>query len=215
MYIKEYMRTNVITVNSDTLFHTAEGIMRGNRIRRLPVVDRGKLLGLVTEDKLRELAPPALTHLRIRELDEVLEKLKVSDVMETKLFTLTPDTSVEQAVSQAQERKIGTILVVDKDKSDKLVGICTTTDLYKVTTEMLGFGQPGVRLHILEPSKVGSTRDVVDVINKQGVKILSLFHVTPPGVGKEDCIIHLDTKDASQIIRELRSKGYEMEERIY
>jgi len=213
MYVKEYMSTNVITVNSDTLFHTAEEIMRGYRIRRLPVVDKGKLVGLVTEGKLRELAPPALTRLSVRELDDVLEKITVKDVMEKELFTVTPDTTVEQASSEAQKRGAGTILVVDKDKPNKLVGIATTTDLYKIIVGILGFGQPGIRLHVFEPDKVGSTREVVDIINKQGAKILSLFHVTPPQIGRKDCIIHLDTENASQIIGALKSKGYEVEAR--
>ena len=215
MYMKEYMNTKVITVNSDTAFHDAEKIMREHQIRRLPVVDKGKLVGIVTKDKLREITPTGLTSLSIWELNYVLGKMKVKDVMETKLYTVTPDTTVEQAVGEAQKRQVGTMLVVDKDKPDKLVGICTTTDLYKVTSEILGFGQPGARIHIFDYHKTGSLAEVTGIINKSGVRILSLFHVTPPGVGREDCIIHLDTEDISQIIAELRSKGYEVEERAH
>lgn len=142
------------------------------------------------------------------EINYLLAQMKAKDIMEDSLFTVTPDTTVEQAVSEAQKRGIGTILVVDQDKPDKLLGIATTTDLYKLTTRILGFGQPGARLHVLEPSKVGSCQEVMDIINKRGVRILSMFHVTPPGVGKEDCIFHLDTEDAGQILEELQSKGY-------
>lgn len=208
MYIKEYMSTNVITVSSDTLIHDAEKIMRDNKIRRLPVVDKGKLVGLLTRRKLREASPSPATSLSIWEINYLLAKMKVKDVMEKSLFTVTPDTTVEQAVSEAQKRGIGTILVVDKDKPDRLIGIATTTDLYKLTSEILGFGQPGARLHILEPSEIGSCQEVMDIINKRGVRILSMFHVTPPGIGREDCIVHIDTEDASQIIEELKSKGY-------
>jgi acetoin utilization protein AcuB len=208
MYVKEYMSTNVITVNSDTLIHDAEKIMRDNKIHRLPVVDKGKLVGLLTRRKLREASPSPATSLSIWEINYLLAKMKVKDVMEKSLFTVTPDTTVEQAVSEAQKRGIGTLLVVDKDKPDRLIGIATTTDLYKLTTEILGFGQPGARLHILEPSKAGSCYEVMDIINKRGVRILSMFHVTPPSIGREDCIVQIDTEDASQIIEELKSKGY-------
>jgi len=213
MYVKEYMSTNVITVDSETLLYDAEKIMRDNKIRRLPVVDKGNLVGIITKDKLKDVSPSFATSLSIWELNYLLAKMKVKDVMEKELFTVTPDTTVEQAVSQAQEHEIGTLLVVEKGKSDKLIGICTTTDLYKVTTGILGFGQPGVRLHIFEPSKVGSCQEVVSTVIERGARILSLFHVTPPGIGREDCIIHLDTEDAGQIMSELRSKGYEVEER--
>jgi len=213
MYVKEYMNTNVISVNSDTLLHDAEKIMQDHKIRRLPVVDKGKLVGIITQARLREVAASPATSLSIWELHYLLAKMKVKDAMEKKLFTVTPDTTVEQAVSEAQKRGIGTLLVVDKDKSNKLVGVATATDLYKITTSILGFGQPGTRLHIFEPSKAGGCQEVVDTINRQGVRILSMFHVTPPGIGREDCIIHLDTEDASQIIEKLKGKGYEVEVR--
>ena len=213
MYMREYMNTNVITVTSDTLIQDAEKTMRDNKIRRLPVVDKGKLVGIITKDKLREVNPSPATSLSVWELNYLLAKMKVKDVMEKELFSVTPDTTVEQAVSKAQERGVGTLLVVDKNKPDKLLGIATTTDLYKITTEILGFGQPGARLHVFAPSRFGSCQDVVEIIDRVGAKILSLFHVTPPGIGQEDCIIHLDIEDASQIISELQVKGYEVEER--
>ena len=214
MYMKEYMHTSVITVNSETPIQGAEKLMRDNKIRRLPVVDKGKLVGIITRDKLRELAPSPATSLSVWELNYLLAKMKVKDAMEKQLYTVTPDTTLEQAVSEAQKRRVGTLLVVDKDKRDKLVGIATTTDLYKVTAEILGFGQPGVRLHIFDCSKTGRpVGEIIDIINRQEARILSMVHVTPPGLGWEDCIIHLDIEDATQIMSELKIKGYEVEER--
>jgi len=214
MYIREYMQTNVITVNSDTLAHDAEKVMRDNNIRRLPVVDKGKLVGLITRDKLRRMLTPfSPTSVNIWDLRYVPARIKVKDIMEKKVFTVTPDATLQQAIAEGQRRKIGVLLVVDKDEPDKLLGLVTATDVYRLTTGILGFGQPGARLHIFECCKKGSLKEVVDIINKSGATIQSLFHVTPPGIGREDCIIHLDVEDAAQIIAELRSKGYEAEER--
>jgi len=213
MYIKEYMNTNVITVDGDTPVHDAEKVMRDSKIRRLPVVDEGRLVGIVTKDKLREVAPSPATSLSIWELNYLLTKMKVKDVMEKELFTVTPDSTVEEAVGEAQRRRIGTLLVVDKDKQDRLVGIATATDLYKIATDVLGFGQSGAWLHIFECCQAGSEAEVIDIINKQEVRILAMFHVTPPGIGREDCMIHLDIEDASQIRGELKARGYEVEQR--
>ena len=113
--------TSEITVTSDTMIQDAEKIMRDNKIRRLPVVDKGKLVGIITKDKLREVTPSPVTSLSVWELNYLLAKMKVKDVMERKLFTVTPDTTVEQAVSEAQQRGIGTMLVVDKNKPNKLL----------------------------------------------------------------------------------------------
>lgn len=214
MYMKEYMHTNVVTVSSDTLVHDAEKIMRDHRIRRLPVVDKGKLVGVVTKDKIREATGHHATTLSIWELNYILSKMKVKDVMERDILTVTPDTTLEEAVTLAHERGVGTLPVVDKDNPKTLLGIATTTDLYKITADILGFGEPGVRIHLFECSKAGRPLgEVMDIIDKHKVVILSMFHVIPPGLGRQDCILHLDTEDASQIIKELKQKGYDVEER--
>ena len=210
MYIKEYMNTNVITVNSDTLIQDAEKIMRDNEIRRLPVVDKGKLVGLITRDRIRETTVTPATSLSVWELNYLIAKMKVKHIMESNIITVPPDMTIEEGVAIAQEHGIGTLPVMEKKH---LVGIITTTDLYKVTIQVLGFGQAGVRLHIFGRSDAESMREVTHIISERGVRILSMFCVTPPNIGREDCIVHLDTEDASQIMKELREKGYELEAR--
>jgi len=117
-------------VTSDTLVHDAEKIMRDNNIQRLPVVDKGKLVGIITRDRIREVASSPATSLSIWELNYLIAKMKVKDVMVQGLYTVTPNDTVEAAVGGAQQREVGSLLVVNKDKRDKLVGIATTTDLY-------------------------------------------------------------------------------------
>ena len=217
MYIREYMHTDVITTTSDTPIHDAEKIMRDRNIRRLPVVDKGKLVGIVTRGRIREATAPKATSLSVWELNYLLSKMKVRDVMTKDVITIPPDMPLEKAVALGQEKGMGAFPVMD---GNRLVGIVTDTDLYKVAAHVLGFGQPGLRLHILEPSRHGSTTEVIDIINrnKYGIKILSLFHVTPPTIQQESCIIHLDTEDANKvdgIIAELKNKGYQAQIRAF
>jgi len=211
MFIRDYMHTDVITVTGDTLIHDAEKLMKDNGVRRLPVVDKGKLVGIVTRDRIREATSSKATSLSVWELHYLLAKTKVKDVMETNLFTVTPDTPVEQAVGKAQERGVGTLLVVVPENPKKLVGIATTTDLYKITTQILGFGQPGMRLEIIKPDGVKSTREILDAINRHGAGIISMYHIAPPARDPEVCIVNLDTQDATLMVAELRSKGYQVE----
>ena len=213
MYMKEYMNTNVITVNSKTAVLEAEKTMTEHKIRRLPVVDNGKLVGILTRRRVREATICPVTSLNVWELNYLLSKTTVKHVMERNPFIVTPDMTVEQAVSEAQERMIGTLLVVDENDKSKLIGIATTTDLYKITTQILGFGQKGVRVHVFEPARTGSCEEVLSMIIKHGAGIRSMFHVTAPQMNKEDCVIHLKTDDATEIINELRAKGYEVEVR--
>ena len=212
MYIGEYMSTNVITVDGDTLIHDADKIMRDHKIRRLPVVDRGKLVGMITQDRIREATTTPATSLSIWELNYLLAKMKVKDAMEENVITVTPDTTVEEAIAVTQKYDIREFPVME---GSTLVGIVTITDAYKVATQAFGFGQPGVRLHIFDCWKTGSLAEVIDIVNNSGARVFSLFHVTPPRVGGEDCIIHLDGENTAQIVSELKSKGYQVEERAH
>ena len=138
--------------------------------------------------------------------------MKVKDIMKSNVITVPPDMTIEKGVTIAQEHGIGTLPIME---NNHLVGILTTTDLYKVTTQVLGFGQAGVRLHIFGRSDAESMKEVTHIINERGARMLSTFCVTPPNIEREDCIVHLDTEDASQIMEELKKKGYELEARSH
>jgi acetoin utilization protein AcuB len=210
MYIREYMHTDVITVSGDTLLSDAQKLMAKHKIRRLPVVDKDKrLVGLLTEDRIRETTKHPGMHVNIFEFLVLLSKLKVKDVMVTEVVTVTPDTTVEEAVAIGQRYQVGTLPVVE---GDQLVGITTTTDLYRITVQALGFGKPGVRLHIFGTG-TRPIGEITNIIASKGIGIRSLFHLTQTASGRDDCIIHLDTKDATAIANELKSRGYGVEVR--
>ena len=210
MYVREYMNPNVITVTSDTLVHDAQKLMKDHGIRRLPVVDKGKLVGLVTQDRLRDVAPSPATSLSIWELNYLLAKMKVKDVMVKNVITIGLDATLEEAARLGQERQIGTLPVV---KDGMLVGIITATDLFKVLTQVMRFGQPGARIHIHHCAKGEPVNRVIEILIRHKVGITALFGVTPPGHGEEDTIIHVDTPDVGPIMAELGSLGCQIEVR--
>lgn len=210
MYIREYMHTDVITVAKEAPLGEAQKIMSDHKIRRLPVVDKHKLVGLVTQDRIRETTKHPGIHVEPLAFLALLSRMKVKDVMVTDVITVTPDTTVEEAAAMAQRHRIGTLPVVE---NEKLVGICTTTDLYRIASEALGFGKGGVRLHI-HSCRQHPITELVNVIVSKGVAIESLVHVTPPSTGQEDCIVRLDTEDASEIMTELMIRGYWVDARV-
>jgi len=208
------MVTPVITVTPDTLIDDALRTMHQHHIRRLPVVDKEKLIGLVTRHSLREAAPPAPVPLSIWGEHYQLSKMKVRDVMITDVITATPDTTVEEACALVEKHKIGTLPVIDERKN--LVGIITRTDLLHLMAQVLGFGQKGVRLHIFGCS--GGTegvrhRRVMEVLSKHPIEILSAFPARLADTEREDFIVHLDTEDAEPIVNELKKLGLEVEVR--
>jgi len=214
MYIREYMVTPVITVTPDTLIDDALRTMHQHHIRRLPVVDNGKLVGLVTRHGLREATPFSAIPLSIWGTHYQLSKMKVRDVMITDVITVTPDTTIEEASALVEKHKIGTLPVIDERKN--LVGIITSTDLLRLMAQVLGFGQKGVRLHIFGCS--GGTegiyhRRIMEVLSKHPIEILSAFPVKLADTEQEDFIVHMDTEDAEPIVNELKKLGLEVEVR--
>ena len=134
--VGDVMTTNVITIPSDTSLSDARRMMESNRLRRLPVVDRGKLVGIVTKDGLEKAGPSQLTTFSVHELSYLLNKIIVRDVMRKEVLTGTPDMTVKEAVILGQSKRIGSMVVLE---SDKVVGIMTTNDIfYKMINPLLG-----------------------------------------------------------------------------
>ncbi len=172
MLVGERMTKRPITVDPETPFEDALDLMRREKIRRLPVVDKkGKLVGIVTEKDLLYASPSPVTSLSIYELHYLLSKLKVHEVMTKEVITVTEYTPLEEAARIMADNKIGALPVM---RDDKLVGIITETDLFKIFLEMLGAREKGVRLSMLVPEQKGVLAQITGEIAQMGGNIISL-----------------------------------------
>jgi acetoin utilization protein AcuB len=126
--VKEWMTTPVISVEADTPVADAYNIMMERSIRRLPVVQNGKLVGIVTLGDLREARPSSATSLSIYELNYLLSKLTVDKVMTHNPFTMSPETPIQLAAKMMMDRKVGGLPVADEEGN--LVGIITESDIF-------------------------------------------------------------------------------------
>ncbi len=213
MYISEYMKSPVITVTPDSLLDEALRTMHEHQIRRLPVVEKGKLVGLVTRHSLRETAPSSAIPLSIWGTHYQLAKMKIRDVMVTDVITVTPEDTVEEAAALFEQKKIETLPVVDKDNN--LIGIITGNDLFRLLTQVFGFGQKGIRLHI---SGLGGTKgiqqhQIMELLIKHQANVLSAFSVPLASSQQVDFIIHLNTEKAEATVEDLKKLGLTVEVR--
>jgi len=135
MNVRECMKSPVFTVTPDTLIDNALDTMREKHVRRLPVVENGKLVGLVTRDTIREAAPSPSTALTLWGLHYQLSCMKVRDVMITDVIVVHPDDTIKEVVAISEKHRIGTFPVVDDNGN--LVGILTNTDLLHIMTKLL------------------------------------------------------------------------------
>lgn len=209
MKVRDVMTWNVVTVSSDTPIMEARKIMDAHNIRRLPVVDRGKLVGLVTKERIARASPSPATSLTVWEINYLLAKMTVREVMVKDVVTVSPDMSAEAAIALAQNKRVGSLVVVE---DGKVVGIATTNDFfYKILNPVLGLGMPGTRIIISDGSDPKKLTEIMQLVQKHNLKLLSL-HSMPPIEGKErDLCLHLDTNDPSQLIKDLETKGLKTE----
>ena len=211
MFIRDVMTTNVVTIPSSTSLADARRIMDAHRIRRLPVVDKGRLVGVVSRDGLDKAGPSKLTTFSMHELSYLLTKITVREIMKTDLVTVPPDATVEEAVALAQAKKVGTLLVVD---AGRLVGITTTNDFfYKIANPILGIDEPGIRFSVHKWREIGDLQKILGIIAQFHAEIVTIYTMPHPDTGENDFVAHLRASDPVGLMDELRKGGYEVHER--
>jgi acetoin utilization protein AcuB len=211
MFMSDVMTTNVIAIPSKTSLAEARRVMDAHQLRRLPVVDRGRLVGVVTRDALDRAGPSQVTSFSIHDITRLLNKVAVKEVMKRDLVTVSPDATVEEAVTLAQEKKVGALLVVD---DGRLVGIATTNDFfYKMLNPILGIGKPGSRVVVRDCHGTNDIEKIVAAVNKLGLEVITMFMLPIPEREAQNFVVHLSSEDPTNLIAELRLLGFAVERR--
>ncbi len=130
--VKEWMASPVITITSDTPISDAHKLMKEKGIRRLPVVEENRLVGIVTIGDIREASPSDATTLSIWELNYLWAQLTVDKVMTKKVYTVSPDTPIANAAKLMLDNKVSGLPVVD---GEKLVGMLTESDIFRMVVQ--------------------------------------------------------------------------------
>ena len=173
MLVKGWMTSDVMTIDEDTSMMKASQIMKENNIRRLPVMHKGKLVGMVTDRDIKEASPSKATTLDVHELYYLLSELKVKDIMSKNVFTIGPEETVEKAAVKMLEHRISGLPVVN-DKG-KVVGVITQGDIFKVLVSLTGIYRGGIQFGFNLEDRPGSIKDVGDVIRKHGGRMVSIL----------------------------------------
>lgn len=204
MLIQDVMTRNVITVSSDTSVTDAQKLMREHNFHRLPVVDKGRLVGLVTQDRLERVKPQAAAPL-VWQIHYLISHTTVGDVMRKRIVTVKPTDTLEQAIAKAQSAKVGALIVVERGK---IAGICTTNDFfYRIVNPTLGLGESGTRILVSGDDIGQSAQKIISCINRLGIEIKALWAIPSTKTGMKDIIIHLETDDAAKVLEELEQLG--------
>ena len=182
MLVKNWMSTDVITADVKDSMQDAMGLLKQHNIKRLPVMKKGNLVGIVTDRDLKRASASDATTLEIHELLYLLSKIKVEEIMTKNPITVFDDFTIEEAAEILLKNKISGLPVIDSEK--QLVGVITQTDIFRVLISLTGVGKKGVQFAFLLEDQSGSIKTAADIIRKHGgrmVSILTSYERAPQG----------------------------------
>lgn len=206
MLVRNYMSPNPVTVTKETTVADALDLMRRHAIRRLPVMENGKLVGIVTDRDLREISPSPATSLSIFEINYLLAKMKIGDFLpkKQKVHVIDADAYIEEAALVMREHKVGALPVVS---GGQLVGIITETNIFDAFIEIMGLKEEGCRISLEAEDKPGVLADITRVIGALGANIARIA-VFRNGTPMAKIVIRIHASDGSQIAAKLKEHGY-------
>jgi acetoin utilization protein AcuB len=171
MLVRDRMTKNPVTIRPSATVPDATHVMRGSRVRQLPVLtEKGELVGIVSLDDLLRVSPSPATSLSVYELNYLLEKIKVEDVMTREVITVTEDMALEEAGRIMADSKISGVPVM---RDGELVGIVTESTLFQVLLEVFGARDPGVRVVFTIPEVTGTLAKITGAISERGGAIVA------------------------------------------
>ena len=182
MLVKDWMSRPVITVEENDSMQEASRLLKENHIRMLPVMNNQRLTGVITDRDLKRASASDATSLDIHELLYLLSQITVKQIMTRPPITVPVDYTVEETAEVLLTQKISGVPVLDS--ADRLVGIITQTDLFRVIISLTGVGKRGIQIGFRLEDRPGSIKEVADVIRAfsgRMVSILTSYDGAPEG----------------------------------
>jgi len=175
MLVGERMSHPIISIAPDMPVHDALAMFKRERIRRAPVVKEGKLVGIVSDKDLLNASPSPATSLSVWEMNYLLSKITISEVMTKKVLTVAEDTPIEEAARIMADNKVGGLPVM---RDGHVVGIITETDLFKIFLEFMGAREKGVRVTALIDEKPGQLAKITSAMAELGGNFIAFGQFT-------------------------------------
>jgi len=170
MLVGERMSRPVISITRDMPIHDALALFKKEHIRRAPVLKDGKLIGIISDKNLLNASPSQATSLSVWEMNYMLSKITVKEVMTREVLTVQSDTPIEEAARIMADNKIGGVPVM---KADKVVGMITETDLFKIFLELMGARTKGIRVTAIAEDHPGQLAKITKAIADAGGNFIS------------------------------------------
>ena len=174
MLVQEWMTKDVLTITPDTSMMKASRLMKDKQVRRLPVIDETRhVLGIVSDRDIKDASPSKATTLDMHELYYLLSELKVKDIMTKNPVCARETDSMEAMALVMAEKRFGGMPVVDD--SNRIVGIITESNIFKVLATITGVHIGGIQLAFELPTQPGTLRPILDALRDLGAGVVSVL----------------------------------------
>ena len=199
--VRDAMTREVVTLGPEASAGEALGVCREKGIRHIPIVEEGRLIGLVSDRDLRDVSPPRGG----RDQENTLGWVRVRDIMSTDLVTIGPLDTIDHVAREIYERKIGCLPVVD---GRELVGIITSQDMMRTMIELTGAHVRGSWMEVEVPNQPGALANVTDAIRDRQVNIAGVFLGPAQKATHRIIVLRLETTSPKGVARSLDEAGY-------
>jgi acetoin utilization protein AcuB len=209
MLVRDWMSKNVTTLNVNDTMQDAINLSMEQHISMMPVLEEGKLVGIVTDRDLKRASPSDATLLDIQQIMYHLSRLEVGAIMTRYPITVPLDHTVEETAEVLLTNGISGAPVVDQ--KGEIRGIITKNDLFKAMISLSGLTKQGLQFGFLLEDNPGSIKEVTDVIRKYNgrlVSILSSYEKAPEGLRHVYIrAFDIDRDDLPRLKEELQAVG--------
>lgn len=206
LLVRDWMTGNLVTLSPKASVAEALTLCRERRIRHIPIVEEGRLIGIVSDRDLRD-ASPALGD---AERASTLQEKRVGDVMTREVSTTVPEESIENVAQEMYELKIGSLPVVAEEDEEKLLGIVTSSDVMRALVTLAGLPEPGYRIEVRAPNRAGILVEVAGKFQDLGADIFSVLSDPDRRSGNRTMVFQLVSADPSSVMEGLKMAGYEV-----
>lgn len=210
MKVRDRMTANPITIDLNASVSDAFTLMKENNIRRLPVMDKGELRGIVTLGDLNQATPSMATSLSIHELNYLLARTTVKDVLpqEQEVITVSPDAYIETAAKIMRQHTISGLPVME---DGKLVGMVTETDIFDAFIDILGVKTAHTRIDCYIAERPGTLGEITNLFGDKGMNIINTVVYYDERKKQYKLILRAEELNCDEVLAELKKRGYEVE----
>jgi acetoin utilization protein AcuB len=203
MLVEDIMKKDVITVDSNDSLRLTLLKVHQNRIRHIPIVEQGKLVGIISDRDIRDACPSIIS--ASHPDDEKVMTTPVSTIMRRDVITAHPLDFIEEAALALYENHIGCLPVV---VDDTLVGILTETDILHTLVELMGVHYPSSHIEVEVDDRTGLLADVAQLFKETNCNVTSVLVFPGQHTGKKNLAFRVQTIDPRKVVSKIEEAGY-------